>query len=216
MQLQLLRLDVTIPFFGNGQTDSLASWKRDPWLVAFTNDEHIVQPGGKGVAEGILDVDNVEGTRVTLPVCHETNTSQVVTSSYHAEISRIKLDEFIDLSRIDADLDRVVDLDERVRVADGTAVASDDAGHALQSNLNFLHLTQLVLRFLRSDPVNCKATLDVVDDTKVFVRLLDTHDVHESSWIGLIAPYFTIDLDQSLIKYPLRLIVCQRVLQTVS
>jgi len=47
----------------------------------------MIEPGGKGVAEGVLDVDNVKGTRVALPVCHQTNTSQVVTSSYHADIS---------------------------------------------------------------------------------------------------------------------------------
>ena len=43
----LLGLDATISFFSNGQTDSLASWKRDPRLVALANDEHIVQPEQK-------------------------------------------------------------------------------------------------------------------------------------------------------------------------
>ncbi|SRR6218665_169722 len=92
-------------------------------------------------------------------------------------LTGIKLDEFVDLSSVDADLDGVVDLDERIRVTYGTAVAGNNARHSLQPNTNLLYLTQLVLGFLCRDSVNGKATLDVVDDTEVLVRLLNTHNV---------------------------------------
>ena len=45
------------------------------------------------MADGILNVDNVEGARVTLTVDDGTNSPQVTAASDHAQVARIELDE---------------------------------------------------------------------------------------------------------------------------
>merc|ERR1712226_395466 len=59
-----------VPLLGDGQLDTLALWQRDERLVALANDKDIVESGGKDMALGILDVHNVEGSRVLLPGDH--------------------------------------------------------------------------------------------------------------------------------------------------
>ena len=44
-------------------------------------------PGGKAVSLSVLDVDNVEGSRMPLPVGDGTHTPQVTTTSDHAQVT---------------------------------------------------------------------------------------------------------------------------------
>jgi hypothetical protein len=63
-------------------------------------------------------MDNVEATIVTLTVGQDTNTTHVATTSDHGDGASVELDEVGDLAGLEVNLDGVVDLDERVRVAD--------------------------------------------------------------------------------------------------
>jgi len=51
---------------GDGKTDALALGEGHKRLLARANDKHVGQTGGKLVANGVLDVDNVHGTHVLL------------------------------------------------------------------------------------------------------------------------------------------------------
>ena len=73
--------------------------------------------------------------------------------------------------------DGVTLLDERIRVTNGATVVQTDARHALVPELFALHLAQLVLRLDGFDAVHDEATLVVVNQTEVFIALLDGHDV---------------------------------------
>jgi len=44
-------------------------------------------PCSKLVPKAVLNVDNVESSMMTFTVCHETNTTQVVTASHHAHVT---------------------------------------------------------------------------------------------------------------------------------
>lgn len=57
----------------------------------------IYLPSGKYVVIGILNMDNVKGSRMPFPVNHCTHTSQIPSSSNHAQVARFKLDEIKDL-----------------------------------------------------------------------------------------------------------------------
>ena len=106
-----------VTLLGNGELDTLALGQRDPGLLV-TNDENVALTGGEGGVHGILDVDNVETTVVALTVGDDTNTTHVTTTSGHGDGAGVELDEVGDLASGKVDLDGVVDLDERVRVAD--------------------------------------------------------------------------------------------------
>ena len=60
-------------------------------------------------------------------------------------VTRVKFDEFFNFAGSDVDPDRVVDLDEWIRIADSATVTRDNAWDALQSDQHLLHLAQLVL-----------------------------------------------------------------------
>jgi hypothetical protein len=88
---------------------------------------------GELVVNGVLQVDNVEASVVTLTVSNDTNTAHVATTSDHDEDAGVELDEVRDLASGQVDLDCVVDLDGGVGVADPTqylasCITSPDPG----------------------------------------------------------------------------------------
>lgn len=106
-----------VTLLSDGELDTLALGQRDPGLV-LANDENVALTGGEAVVNGILDVDNVEASVVALTVSDDTNTTHVTTTSDHDNGAGVELDEIGDLAGGEVNLDSVVDLDQRVRVAD--------------------------------------------------------------------------------------------------
>jgi len=109
----------SVSLLGDGKLDTLALWQRDPWLLRSDN-ENVSLTGSEWVVYGILDVDNVETSVVTLTVSDDTDTSHVTTTGNHSDNSSVELDEFGDLASGDVNLYTVVDLDGWVRVTDTT------------------------------------------------------------------------------------------------
>ena len=99
-----------VSLLGDGELDSLALGKGDVRLVALADDEHVVDPSGEGVAVGVLNVDDVERSRVSLSRHDGSHSASVPPSSHHAQVAGIKLDSVLDLAGGDVYLDRVVDL----------------------------------------------------------------------------------------------------------
>lgn len=100
--------------------DTLALGQADPGLLT-TNDEDVALTRSELVVNRVLDVDDVETTIVALTVGDDTNTTHVTTTSDHGDDTSVELDEVGDLAGGKVDLDGVVDLDERVRVADAAS-----------------------------------------------------------------------------------------------
>lgn len=124
----------TISLLGDGQFDTLTLWQRDPWLIR-ADDEDVVLAGGEGVVNGVLNVDDVETTIVALTVGDDTNATHVTATSDHGNGASVELDEVGDLAGGEVNLDGVIDLDQRVGVADtvvrggvASAVGSKDEG----------------------------------------------------------------------------------------
>lgn len=84
----------------------------------------------------------------------EIHTSLLTTATFKIIVktftvmspTRVKLDEVLDFSCANVQHDRVVDLDQRVWVADGAAVVCGDVGNALGGYTNFTNTAQLVLK----------------------------------------------------------------------
>lgn len=163
--------------FDDGELDTLALRKRNHRLVAGTDGENVGGAGGKLVAGGILEVNNLEGTDVLLAALDDTNATGVATAGDHAQGADVELDEVGDLVGRNVNHDRVTLLDERIRVTDGAAIVQTNARHALVPELLALHLAKLVLRLDGFDAVHDEATLVVVDQAEVFVALFNGDDV---------------------------------------
>lgn len=106
-----------VTLLSNGELDTLALGQGDPGLV-LANDENVALTGGESVVNGVLDVDDGKATVVALAVGDDTDTAHVATTGDHGDGASVELDEVGDLASGEVNLDGVVDLDERVRVAD--------------------------------------------------------------------------------------------------
>lgn len=118
--MNLVRLSdsaAAVTFLSNGELDTLALGQGDPGLL-LANDENVALTGSEAVVNGVLDVDNVEATIVTLTVGDDTNTTHVTTTSDHGNGASVELDEVGDLASGEINLDSVVDSDRGVRVTD--------------------------------------------------------------------------------------------------
>lgn len=106
-----------VTLLGDGELDTLALGQGDPGLLG-ADDEDVGLTGGEGVVNGVLDVDDVETTIVALTVRDDADTTHVTATGDHGDGAGVELDEVGDLASGKVDLDGVVDLDQRVRVAD--------------------------------------------------------------------------------------------------
>lgn len=111
-----------VALLGDGQLDTLALGEGNPGLLA-ANDEDVALTGGESVVNGILEMDDVEATIVTLTVGDDTNTAHVTTTSDHGDGTSVELDEVGDLAGLEVNLDGVVDLDQGVGVADAAEIS---------------------------------------------------------------------------------------------
>lgn len=118
-----------VTLLSNGELDTSALGQGDPGLV-LANDENVALTGSEAVVNGILDVDNVETTIVTLTVGDDTNTSHVTTTSDHGDGASVELDEVGDLARGKVDLDGVIDLDGRVGISDARKIKTSAPGQS--------------------------------------------------------------------------------------
>ena len=106
-----------VSLLGDGELDAPALGQRDPRLV-LANDENVGLTGGEGVVNGVLEVDDVEASVVAFTVGDDTNTAHVAAAGNHGDGAGVELDVVGDLARSQVNLDGVVDLDQRIGVAD--------------------------------------------------------------------------------------------------
>lgn len=86
-----------VTLLGDGELDTLALGEGDPGLL-LADDEDVALTGGELVVNGVLDVDDVEATVVTLTVGDDTDTTHVTTTSGHGDHTSVEADEVSDLA----------------------------------------------------------------------------------------------------------------------
>ena len=109
----VLGAEPLVPLLGDGELDAAALGQGDVGLGALADHEDVAEAGGEGVAVGVLDVDNVEGSGMPLAVHDGAHAAGVAASGHHAEVAGLELDVVHDLVRVDVQPDGVVDLEKR-------------------------------------------------------------------------------------------------------
>lgn len=97
------------------------------------------------MTKSILNVDNIEGTRVTFTVDDGSDSPQVTTTSDHAQIARVELNEVHDFVGSNVQLDGIINLNQWIGVTDCASVMGGNEGDSLGSNLDASDLAKLVL-----------------------------------------------------------------------
>ena len=223
-----------ITLLSDAQLDTLTLRQRYPWLGSLANNENVAQPvnrisiqpnrkdiknipGSESTVQRILDMHNVKASSVLLPMHNNTRAPHVTSTGDHDEVSSIKLDEIRDFVLFNVELDRVVDLDEGVGVADGAAIVGHNVRHCASAECDFAYFEELVGRFLGGDAVDREAAFDIVQQAEVLARFLDGNHIcpnlsipssrhtfkekrtHKASRVGRIRTNFSVNLDEALV-----------------
>ena len=114
---------------------------------------------------------------MSLPVGDHANSSQVSTTSHHAQVTSVELDEISNLAGLQINLNGVIHLDEGIRVTDGTSIMGHQMRDSFCSHKDLSHFAQLILGLLRCNTMNSKATLGVIDQTKILSSLINADDI---------------------------------------
>lgn len=180
------------------------------------NAKHVADARGKRALERIFDVHNLEPPVVLFTMRNDPNSAHVASARDVGQVANLKLDNVCDLARREIQLDRVVDFDEGVGVAQRAAVVGHEKGDLVLAYFHLLDLAQLEIGLVLVDAVHGKAALDVVQQAKVLARLLDTDDVHEAGGVGLVGSDLAVHFDEALHDYGLGLLAGQGVAQAVA
>ena len=75
-------------------------------------------------------------------------------------------------------------------------------GHQMKDSFcpheDLFYFAQFILGLLRCNTMNSKATLGVIDQTKILSSLINADDIHKTSRLGYICADFAIDLNETL------------------
>lgn len=200
----------------DGLLDAAALGHGDLGLVGGSDDEDVAQPGGEGVALGVLDGDDVKGSLVALDVLEGTDAAGVAALGEHDHGAELEGEDVGHLAGGDVDLDGVVDLDVGVGVADGPAVVGDADGNLLPGDEDLVDAAELVRGLLLVDPVEDEAALGVEEEAEAVSRLLELDDVHEAGGVVEVGPDLAVDLDAALHADLHALLAGQGVLEPVA
>lgn len=183
-------------FLQNGLLDTISLGQTDQRLSrGSSNDKDIGKTSGEGVALGILDGNNGEGTIVTFDVHESTHTSTVTSTGEHDSGAHFEFKDIAHLSGSNINLDSVVDLKFGVRVTKSASIVCDSHRDLVGSDVDLLDTTQLVLGFLPRDSVQNESSLGVVEKTETVVGLFHFEDIHESARKAMVSADLSVDLD---------------------
>lgn len=200
----------------DGLLDTTALGEGDLGLVSGADDEDVAKSGGEGVALGVLDGDDVEGTLVALNVLEGTDAASVAALGEHDHGSELELEDVGHLAGGNVDLDGVVDLDVGVGVADGTSVVGDEDGDLLSGDEDLVDTAELVGGLLAVDAVEDEAALGVEEEAEAVAGLLELDDVHETGGVVEVGADLAVDLDAALHADLHALLAGQGVLEAVA
>lgn len=216
MSFLLLLFSSLITVFGDGQFHTTSTGKGDRRFAMGADDLNVPNTGGESSVEDVPDMDNVVTSDVFLSAEDGSHSALVTTTSAHDKTSDLEGESVDDLVLLQVKLDRVVDLDDWIRVTDGAAIVSDDEWDTLISELNTLDFAKLVGGFFGTDSVDGKTPLDVEHDSEVLPGLFDGDDIHEAGGELGVSSDLVVNLDESLGNDQGDFTPCQGVFETVS
>jgi len=161
--------------------DTLLLGQRDPWLVTLSDHEDVADSGGKGVADSVLNVDDVEAAKVALSVDDGADTADIVTAGDQDNVTRSEMAMGNNFSGFEVIFDGVIHLNIGVWVADGPSIVCGEIGDLVGAECLPPDLQQFKLSLRLLDLLEDESSLDVVHDSVVLLDLGKTQDVYATS-----------------------------------
>ena len=105
-------------------------------------------------------MNNVKRPMVPLTVSNDSHSTKISSSNNHCLVSCIELDKVGHLSSGQINLDGVIHLYQRVRVADRAPIMGNTVGNALWTQLNSTNTTKFILWIKRGEKLHVKSYMD--------------------------------------------------------
>jgi len=179
------------------ELNSGSFWEGDGWGGSITNDNAVANSGGVVVSIFVLEVGGVVGTWMLLNRLEDTNSTDVVTSGKHDSGTGGELNSGINFLGNKVQLDRIVQLDIWVSESDGSSIMSDDVRNLLLANEFFDDFAELELSLLGLYSMWLESTLDVEENSEMFISLFNSNNVHGTEWESVVSSKLSIDLNQT-------------------
>lgn len=103
-------------------------------------------PCSKSVTSGILNVTNVKRSWMSFPTDDRSNTTQISSTSNHAQVTRFKTNGIQNLCSCDFQLDGIVNFYHWVRIANSSGVMCYQKRYSFWTSLNFFNFAKFVLK----------------------------------------------------------------------
>jgi len=138
---------------------------------------------------------NTDASEVLLNVEDLGDSADVVASGDVGKVSGLVRDPLSNLSLLKVVSDGVSLIDLRVGESNGSGVVGDDVWDFVGTNSLFGDLQQFEFGFSLFDFDEGESSLDVEEDSVVFVGLCDGEGIHDADWELDGSPDFIINLD---------------------
>jgi len=185
-----------VSLFNNRKLDSSSFWQGDGGFVSFSENETVSFSRGKVQSSNVFNVRNVMGTRVSLDLSNVSNSTSVSSLRDHDSGADVEFVEIGNFSRLQVQLDGVTDLDIRIGESNRSSVVGGNVRDSSAASLGLLDLAELELRFGGSNGGKNEASLDIVQQSEVFVNSGNADHVLESSGVFGVQLALSVNLDE--------------------
>jgi len=219
-----------IALLQDGEFNSLGSGKFDPLLLAFTNDKDVFETCGEVVSLGILDVNDIEGSRVLVDSRDGSDTALVSTTGDEGKLSNVEFQVANRLASFEVKFEGIIDFPDGVRVADGAGIVGDDvrddtslsgvegvAAHGgFVGLVDALNADKFEVGLFFVNLGEDESSLVVVQHAVSFVGFVNGDNVHEAARIVNITADLAIDADEAAGADDDDLTAGEGILQTIA
>ena len=122
-------------------------------------------------------MNNIEGTKVTITVNNNTDTTNVVSLGNETKITNFELDMTNNLVSLEINLDGIVNLNSGIRETNSTSIVSYNEGDLLVGNLTLDNLAKLELSFVFINAVENETSLNIIKKTETISRVFKGNNI---------------------------------------
>jgi len=119
---------------------------------------------------------------MSFTMSNNSHTTNVVSSSNHGNIANIKFNVTSDFGGFQIESNGIANFDSWVGISDCPCIVGYKERDTALTKLNAFDLTELVFCLFGRDAVDCEASLDIVDETEIFVGFFNCDDIWNSAY----------------------------------
>jgi len=113
-------------------------------------------------------MDYIETTHMFFNVCHNTNSSDVVTCGDKADVTSFEFNEVFDLIGFKVKFSGIISFNFRVGESESSSIVRYDIGNLVGAHSSCSNFNQFEFSFFRFNGFKNESTLSVVENSEVF------------------------------------------------